>query len=109
MPTINTKSPQRPWKPKRVPYETGRRAARWAGYKTNRWKSMSLLFKTLNPMCCVEGCQEPTYYTDHKIPVLECVDPWAWSNLQPLCFGHGGGKTSDEGHSKKKQYRGKTE
>lgn len=67
---------------------------------------MSLLFKTINPMCCVEGCQELTYYTDHKIPVLECVDPWAWPNLQPLCFGHGGGKTSDEGHSKKKQYNG---
>jgi 5-methylcytosine-specific restriction endonuclease McrA len=99
MPTMPTYK-RKPWQGERKAYDTGRITKRWAGYNTARWRKMSLLFKHEQPICAVEGCEEPTYYTDHIVPALECADPYAWSNLQPLCFNCGNSKTGKEGRAK---------
>jgi len=99
MPTMPTYK-RKPWQGERKAYDTGRITKRWAGYNTTRWRDFSKLFKIVNPICAIEGCEEPTYFTDHIIPVLQCSDPFALSNLQPLCWTHGHSKSGGEGRAK---------
>lgn len=88
---------QRPWLPIPKPFETGRVKARWPGYNTPRWRKISKLFKEEHPICDMEGCGQPTYYTEHQVPALECEDPWDESNFRPRCRYHGDSKTGKEG------------
>ena len=88
------KAKRLPWQPPAPKPWTHRN--RWEGYKTNRWKRMSLLFKTDNPVCITPGCGQPTYYTDHVIRATQCPDPWDSSNWQPLCRKCGDSKAGKE-------------
>lgn len=92
-----SKKVQRPWLPVPKPYESGRVTTRWEGYKTNRWRKVSRLFKDENPVCDMDGCGQPTYYTEHQVPALQCDDPWDPSNFRPRCRFHGDSKTGKEG------------
>lgn len=98
---------QRPWLPKPKPFESGRVSARWDGYNTTRWRRFSIWYKTVNPICSIDGCNMESYYTDHKTPVLVLIrqgkDPFDQSECQPLCRMHGDQKTGREGAQKKKE------
>lgn len=56
----------------------------------------------------MSGCGKPTYYTDHKTPVLQLIEqgrnPLDPNECQPLCWKCGNKKTGHEG--KAKQGRG---
>ena len=98
----------RPWLPAHKPFDSGRVGQRWEGYKTPRWRKLSILFKSnpANAICRVEGCGRPTHYTDHVIPVLKLIqmgrDPYDVDNeCQPLCRLHGDQKTGSEGAASK--------
>lgn len=103
MPKINPSS--RPvWAGQRVAYESSRVTKRWGGYNTPAWRTFSKWFKDNNLVCCVEGCKQPTYYTDHVIRVLDWIaqggNPLDPANCQPLCYKHGNKKTGQEGRAK---------
>lgn len=103
---LSKKTIQRPWLPAHKPFESGRVGKRWEGYNTTRWRTVSILFKSLNPVCCVVGCGQPTYYTDHIVPVLQLVhlgrDPYdVYNECQPLCRLHGDQKTGHEGSNER--------
>lgn len=103
MPKINPSSPP-VWAGKRIAYESSRVTKRWEGYNTPAWRTFSKWFKDANPVCCVDGCKKPTYYTDHKVRVLDWIaqggNPLDHANCQPLCYGCGNKKTGKEGRSK---------
>lgn len=103
MPKINPSS--RPvWAGQRVAYESSRVTKRWDGYNTTAWRTFTKWFKDCNPVCCVDGCNLPTYYTDHKVRVLDWIEqggnPLDPANCQPLCYKHGNKKTGQEGRAK---------
>lgn len=101
MPTINKQHKRPVWTGERVPFESGRANKRWDGYAKPYWRAFSKAFKLANPICCVEGCRQPTYYADHKIRVLDWIaqggNPLDTDNIQPLCYNHGNKKTGKEG------------
>ena len=103
MPTLNT-SHRPKWKGERKPFETGRITARWDGYNTTDWRRFRDAFRSKHPLCCVDGCRQPTYYVDHVVPVVQYMEqggsPFDESNCQPLCFKHGNVKTGKEGRAK---------
>ena len=65
-------------------------------YNTRTWRKFSLLYKRNNPTCEMEGCTQPSYYTDHKIPISSGGDKWELSNLQALCKSCNGRKTAKQ-------------
>ena len=104
MPSI-PKTLKRPvWAGERKPYETGRVTARWDGYNKPYWRDFRSSFVQANPLCCVDGCRQPTYYADHIVPVLDYIaqggSPIDPDNIQPLCYKHGNQKTGREGRAK---------
>ena len=103
MPKINPSS--RPvWASKRIAYESSRVSKRWEGYNGTAWRTFTKWFKDANPVCCVDGCRKPTYYTDHIMPVLQWIaqggNPLDPANCQPLCYVCGNKKTGKEGRAK---------
>ena len=103
---LSRKRVNRPWLPDHKPFESGRVGQRWDGYKTQRWRKFSIWFKTINPICVVEGCNRGSYYTDHITPVIDLIrhgrDPYDPDECQPLCRLHGDIKTGSEGAKKRK-------
>lgn len=92
-----------PWQPPKQDWATHK--GRWEGYNTKRWRTISLVFKMDNPVCCTPGCGQPTYYTDHIIRANKCDDPWSASNWQPLCRKCGDSKSGKESAESKKQIK----
>lgn len=103
MPKINP-SPRPVWASKRVAYETTRVRKRWGGYARNDWRAFSKRFKQQHPICSTPGCKQPTYYTDHIIPVLDLIaqgrNPLDAAECQPLCYKCGNKKTGYEGKAR---------
>lgn len=56
-----------------------------AFYNTSSWRKLSITYKKRHPTCEGEDCTQPSYYTDHIIPISDGGDKLAWSNLQALC------------------------
>lgn len=109
MPSIPNKTKRPVWAGERKPFESGRVTRRWEGYAKPYWRDFSKWFKMANPVCCIPGCHKPTYYTDHKVRVLDWIaqggDPLDPSNCQPLCYKHGNQKTGKEGKEKQMKYK----
>ena len=109
MPTL-PKAKRPVWAGERIPFESGRATKRWSGYNTTDWKNFRTWFRAAYPMCCVEGCKQPTYYADHKVRVLDWIaqggNPLDPANVQPLCYKHGNQKTGHEGKAKQMGYAG---
>ena len=110
MPTLPKNSKRPAWMGERKPFDSGRITARWEGYNKQYWIKFRDAFRASNPICCVEGCRQPTYYVDHKDPVLQLIaqgrNPLDPNECQPLCFKHGNKKTGHEGKAKQMKMRG---
>jgi 5-methylcytosine-specific restriction endonuclease McrA len=52
------------------------------------------------PMCelGLEGCELWASEVDHKKPLMDGGDPWAWENLQSACHPCHVVKTTEEQH-----------
>lgn len=94
MPTINKKSIRPPWLPEAKPYERIRHRNQ-ALYNSRKWRSVSDAFKAANPVCMLCGV-EPSYYTDHIVPINEGGNVWDKSNWQALCVTCNAKKTGKQ-------------
>lgn len=98
MPTIKRNSDRPPWvQPRQKPYAGSRQDV----YRTHRWKELSARYKAHNPICAACGV-EATMYTDHITPLSQGGEPYALSNLQPLCHGCHQAKTQREAQTARK-------
>lgn len=106
MPSIK-RSTRPVWAGPRVAYETTRVTKRWEGYSTTAWRNFSKWFKTEYPVCSTPACGQPTYYTDHIVPVLQWIaqggSPMDEGNCQPLCYKCGNSKTGREGNAARRR------
>jgi len=95
------KTTRPPWLgPARKAWQHGKR---WEGYKLNAWKEFSWHFKIANPICATEGCNNPTYYTDHINREDKFTDPLNPEKCQPLCKPCGDLKSAQEGAEQRKK------
>lgn len=53
-----------------------------------QWRAFSLWFKKLNPICCVDGCNEATTDVDHIISLRDNGPKFDPSNCRPFCHRH---------------------
>jgi 5-methylcytosine-specific restriction endonuclease McrA len=65
-------------------------------YNTQAWRKLSIAYKMTNPVCEVEQCTQPSYYTDHIKPVSEGGDKWDTNNFQALCKSCNASKTAKQ-------------
>lgn len=65
-------------------------------YNTQAWRKLSLSYKMKHPVCEVDECTQPSYYTDHIIPVADGGDKWDTENFQALCKSCNGSKTAKQ-------------
>ena len=65
-------------------------------YNSKAWRHLSLSYKMKHPVCEVEGCNQPSYYTDHIIPMSQGGDEWNEDNFQALCKSCNGSKTAKQ-------------
>ena len=70
-----------------------------AFYNSSPWRKLSKWHKMNFPVCCIQGCTQPTAFSDHVIPISEGGETLDPDNLQPLCVRHNASKT---GKQKKK-------
>jgi 5-methylcytosine-specific restriction protein A len=81
--------------------------AEWP-YSTQRWQRLRLSKLRATPLCeyCTPGREQPASQVDHKTPVKEGGDPWAWDNLASCCASCHSRKTASEdgafGNAKRK-------
>lgn len=57
-------------------------------YATNKWKQRSVAQRKRQPLCevCLEnGRTIAATQADHRVPMSEGGDPFAWSNLRSIC------------------------
>ena len=83
------------WLPERKPFDRMKRKNS-AFYNSRVWRAFSERYKWSNPLCRIEGCNEPTAYTDHIKPVNEGGALYDTRNLQPLCITHNASKTGKQ-------------
>ena len=83
------------WLPERKPFDRMKRKNS-AFYNSRAWRAFSERYKWSNPLCCIEGCNEPTAYTDHIKPLNEGGAVYDTNNLQPLCIAHNASKTGKQ-------------
>ena len=99
MPKLNTIRERPMWHDK--PAAFGRMGADHSAlYNSRRWRVFSERFKCDNPLCCVDGCNQPAAYTDHITPIAEGGAIWDRANLQALCVHHNASKTGGQRHRK---------
>jgi len=98
MPTLNNKSPKRPWIQERKPFE--RMANKNQDiYNGTRWRKLSKYKKQIDPIC--EICEkEAVYCVDHKRPINEGGAIYDLDNLQSLCVGCNASKTGKQKNKK---------
>lgn len=65
-------------------------------YNSAVWRKLSIAYKTRNPVCEIDGCTQPSYYTDHIKPVSEGGSKLNESNLQALCKSCNASKTAKQ-------------
>jgi 5-methylcytosine-specific restriction protein A len=54
-------------------------------YNSATWRKLSLSYKMGHPVCEMDDCTQPSYFTDHITPVSDGGDKLDESNLQALC------------------------
>lgn len=73
-----------------------RRATSLDVYRSKRWARLRRHVLADHPYCTVLGCERPATDVDHIIRIEAGGDPWARTNLQPLCHAHHASKTARE-------------
>lgn len=103
MPTLNLKSPRRPWQPERKPFERRKRGNQ-AVYQSKRWKQTRQIVLSRDNFCCVEcekeGLVEPATVVDHIVAINQGGSVFGLDNLQSLCSMHHNRKSGGEAHVK---------
>jgi len=101
MPTINRKSPARPWMPERKAF--GRmRVDNAKFYNSKAWIALRNAFRMQNPLCKnVDKCGGATHTVDHIVPISEGGAALDVANLQPLCQACNSSKTGKQAHKRK--------
>ena len=99
MPII-PKQQKKKWIPTKVAFE---RSGTTFDYNSSAWRKDRKAHLSLNPLC--EICLSKEVYTaatvsDHKDPINQGGDPWAWSNRQALCSTCHNQKSGREAHSR---------
>lgn len=55
-------------------------------YNSTAWRTLAKAHKAANPLCVNHAqCKGVAYITDHKKPISEGGERYAWDNLQSLC------------------------
>ncbi|MBK8195940.1 MAG: HNH endonuclease, partial [Lewinellaceae bacterium] len=85
MAKLNTTRERPAWLPDSKPFGRMYRGNN-ALYNSARWRRFSEAYKRNNPLCSVEGCNNPTAYTDHIQPISVGGAVWDMDNIQPLCI-----------------------
>lgn len=65
-------------------------------YNSSKWRKLSLAYKERHPICENDGCNEPSYYTDHIVPISEGGEKLYEDNLQALCVSCNAKKTAKQ-------------
>lgn len=65
-------------------------------YHSTRWRKLTAWYKMNHPVCEMEGCTQPSKYTDHIKPISEGGDIWNEQNLQALCVSCNAKKTAKQ-------------
>lgn len=103
MPTINRKSPSRPWVKERKPFG-GMKVDNGKFYRSKEWIALRNAFRSENPLCKnVETCGGATHTVDHVIPISDGGGMLDWGNLQPLCVSCNASKTGGQSWKKKQK------
>ena len=102
MPTINRKSPARPWMTERKAF-AGVSQENSKFYRSKAWIELRNAFRTQNPLCInVDKCGGATHTVDHIVPIMDGGAALDWSNLQGLCQKCNASKTGGQSWKKKK-------
>ncbi len=100
MPTINRKSPARPWAAPRKAFER-MKVDNSKFYNSKAWRSLRDVFRMQNPLCVnVDTCGGATHTIDHIKPIGEGGAALDINNLQPLCKSCNASKTGKQAHKK---------
>lgn len=65
-------------------------------YNSSVWRKFSTNYKQMHPVCEVEGCTKPSYYTDHIKPIADGGNKLDEDNVQALCKSCNSSKTSTQ-------------
>lgn len=65
-------------------------------YNGQAWRKFSKNYKRDNPVCEVKGCTQPSYFSDHIVPISQGGDRWDESNIQALCKSCNARKTANQ-------------
>lgn len=66
-------------------------------YNSTVWRKLSKDYKQRHPVCELKDCTQPSYYTDHIMPISEGGPKLYESNLQALCKSCNAKKTQKQG------------
>ena len=101
MPSINRKSPTRPWVPHRKPFGTVRQD-NYTFYNSRAWRRFATQEKMRYPLCDnVDVCGGAHEITDHPIPISEGGHPFNQA-MNHYCASCNASKTGRQGHIKHK-------
>lgn len=96
MPTINKKTPSRPWMPKEAPFKM--RVNNQHFYNSAAWRRFAKAHKANNPLCVnFDECGGVTAFSDHIRPITEGGAKFDIDNIQPLCVKCNASKTGKQG------------
>lgn len=67
-------------------------------YNTSQWQRLRAIKLGASPLCeyCAPGREKPANQVDHKVPIKDGGDPWAWDNLASCCQSCHSRKTASE-------------
>lgn len=67
-------------------------------YNTSQWRRLRVAKLRETPLCeyCTPGRERLANQVDHRVPVKEGGDPWAWDNLASCCQSCHSRKTASE-------------
>jgi len=100
MPTINRKSPSRPWVKERKPFGTVKQD-NYKFYNSKVWRTFATQEKMRYPLCDNwEICGGAHEITDHPTPISEGGHPFN-QQMNHYCQSCNASKTGKQGHKKK--------
>lgn len=100
MPVINTKSPQRPWKPERKAFG-GMKVNNQKFYNSAAWRRYATREKINYPLCDnFDTCGGVHEITDHPIPISEGGHPFN-QRMNHYCKACNASKTGKQAHKNK--------
>lgn len=80
---MEIKSIRRPWqKNTSASHRHDNRNDRGFNYQSSVWRNTRNAFIAANPHC---KCGQKATVADHRVRIKDGGDPYAWSNLTPMC------------------------